>query len=177
MKPMLHAISSAKKFGGNYSDYLEIHDLMDSSKSAHASVKHRSIFHSAFGVFIVEKIFGHCISVQKDSLPFYITTEIAEKQIEIDRLLEEIERLKKPYTKQVSVRDVAELHVIEDLGTLPSLDDYLKCMTVETWMGGKAKKKETTEWKQVEEIKILPREPMYPHTEDPNLPKFGDVKD
>jgi len=109
MKPFLHAKSSARKFGGKASDYLSIHDFMDSSKSSHASVKHRAILHSAFGIFIAEKVFGHNI-VNSDG-------------------------------KDVSVRDVAEQHVLEDLGTIPSLDDWLNAMELQAWMGGPSKKK------------------------------------
>ena len=38
--------------------------------------------------------------------------------------------------KQVSVRDIGENHVIEDLGFIPTVQDYLKSMTLEPWMGG-----------------------------------------
>lgn len=38
--------------------------------------------------------------------------------------------------KQVSVRDLAEEHIIQDLGTIPTVQDYLSHMTLETWMGG-----------------------------------------
>ena len=59
MKPIIHARSSAKKYGGVPEDYLDIHDFMDSSKAALADVRHRAILHSSFGCFIVEKVFGH----------------------------------------------------------------------------------------------------------------------
>lgn len=38
--------------------------------------------------------------------------------------------------KTVSVRDVAEQHVLEDLGTIPNLADWLREMPLEPWMGG-----------------------------------------
>ncbi len=38
--------------------------------------------------------------------------------------------------KEVSTRDVAEEHILEDLGRIPSVQDYLENMTLETWMGG-----------------------------------------
>jgi hypothetical protein len=59
MKPYIHAKSSARKFGGVPEDYLDIHDFMDSTKSAEPTVKHRAVLHSAFGCFIVERVFGH----------------------------------------------------------------------------------------------------------------------
>jgi len=39
----------------------------------------------------------------------------------------------------VSVRDIGEQHVLEDLGTIPSLDDWLSCMSAEPWMAGALK--------------------------------------
>lgn len=108
-KPYIHAKSTAKKHGGAPEDYLEIHDFMDSSKSAHATAKHRAILHSAFGIFIVEKVFGHNITNSDGKL--------------------------------VSVRDIAEQHVMEDLGQIPSLDDYLKHMELAPWMAGLHKSK------------------------------------
>lgn len=42
--------------------------------------------------------------------------------------------------KAVHVRDVAEAHVIEDLGFIPSLDKCFAGMKIETWMGGKVSK-------------------------------------
>jgi hypothetical protein len=38
--------------------------------------------------------------------------------------------------KTVSIRDIAEEHIKEDLGWIPSPNDYWKHMPVEKWMGG-----------------------------------------
>jgi hypothetical protein len=58
-KPWIHAVSSAKKFGGKPEDYLEIHNLMDSSKAAFPDNRHRALTHNAWFVgHILEKIFG-----------------------------------------------------------------------------------------------------------------------
>ena len=57
-KPYIHARSSARKFGGKSEDYLEIHNFMDSSKALIGDNRHRALFHTTFGIFIVEKIFG-----------------------------------------------------------------------------------------------------------------------
>lgn len=43
MKPWRHARNSARKFGGMPEDYIEIHNFMDVSKSAHADVRHRAV--------------------------------------------------------------------------------------------------------------------------------------
>jgi hypothetical protein len=39
--------------------------------------------------------------------------------------------------KEVPVRLIAEQHIIEDLGWLPSPHDYWQNMELKTWMGGK----------------------------------------
>lgn len=57
-KPWIHAESSAKKFGGEPEDYIEIHNLLDSSKGTIADSRHRALTHNAWFLFILEKIFG-----------------------------------------------------------------------------------------------------------------------
>jgi hypothetical protein len=37
----------------------------------------------------------------------------------------------------VSVRDIAEKHVIEDMGTIPTVQDYLQHLPMLDWLGGK----------------------------------------
>lgn len=39
--------------------------------------------------------------------------------------------------KKVSVRDVAEEHVIEDMGRIPTVQDYLTAMPFYDWLGGR----------------------------------------
>ena len=108
MKPWLHAEQSAKRFGGHPTDYLAIHDFLDSSKAHFPDMRHRAILHSSFGIFIAEKVFTTWI-VNSDG-------------------------------KKVQVRDIAEFHVIEDMGFIPTLQDYLKDMPFYEWLGGVAKK-------------------------------------
>ncbi len=61
-KPWIHALSSAKRYGGKPEDYLPIHDLMDSSKATEPSSRHRCLTHNAWFVgTILEKIFGNHI--------------------------------------------------------------------------------------------------------------------
>lgn len=106
-KAWIHAQSSAKRYGGKPEDYIAIHERMDSTKSAHAEVTHRCVFHSAFGIYIIEEIFGR-----------FITNSDG---------------------KDVFVRDIAEQHVLEDLGFIPSLSDWLKDMQPQPWMAGQRK--------------------------------------
>jgi len=62
MKPIVHARISARKYGGVPTDYLPIHDFMDSTKAALPDIRHRAILHSSFGCFLVEKVFGTTIT-------------------------------------------------------------------------------------------------------------------
>lgn len=60
-KPWIHAESSARRFGGKPEDYIEIHNLMDSSKGTIADNRHRALTHNAWFVgTILEQIFGVC---------------------------------------------------------------------------------------------------------------------
>jgi len=62
-KPWIHAVSSARKFGGKPEDYIEIHNLMDSSKATVADGRHRALTHTSWFIgFILEKVFGVTIT-------------------------------------------------------------------------------------------------------------------
>ena len=43
--------------------------------------------------------------------------------------------------KLVSVRDIAEQHIIDDMGTIPTVSDYLNEMPLYDWLGGRKKEK------------------------------------
>lgn len=111
MKPYIHAVISAKKFGGIPEDYQAIHDFLDSSKACIPDVRHRAILHSSFGCFITEKVFGTTLTNSDN--------------------------------KVVSVRDVAEEHIKEDLGFIPTVEKWLESMPIHLWMSGGMKKKLT----------------------------------
>ena len=117
-KPYDHAILSAKKWGGKPEHYLPIHDFMDSSKAHVADMRHRALLHSSFGIYLAERVFGTNIAVMHETDP---TRPCAEQRL-------------------VSVRDIAEQHVIQDLGFIPSVQQYLDHMDLAEWMGGKKKK-------------------------------------
>ena len=62
-KPWVHAESSAKKFGGVPEDYIEIHNLLDSSKGTIADSRHRALTHTSwFLSVILERCFGVTIT-------------------------------------------------------------------------------------------------------------------
>jgi hypothetical protein len=89
MKPLLHAKISAKKFGGKWENYIEIHNWLDQTKGHIPDSRHRMVLHNSFGIMLCEQQFG-----------VYIVNSSG---------------------KDVSVRDIAEHHVIDDLGYIPTL--------------------------------------------------------
>jgi hypothetical protein len=107
-KPYIHACSSARKFGGKPEDYMDIHNLMDSSKAAMADNRHRALTHNTWFVnVIIERIFGSTM-VNSDG-------------------------------KTISVRDVAEQHILEDYGGkfIPTAQDFLQEINYQNWMNAK----------------------------------------
>lgn len=57
--PHLHAISSAKKFGGKMEDYMAIHEKMDCSKGYMPDNRHRALTHTMFWILeVMVPIFG-----------------------------------------------------------------------------------------------------------------------
>lgn len=133
MKPYLHGNVSVKKWGGIASDYQEIHDFIDLPKSAHPSMKHRAILHNSLSPYICEMIFGHREWEFFGSWwnPFSWS---------------QWEYVKHPYIinsdgKKVQVRDIAEQHIIDDMGRIPTLSDYLDDMPFYSWLGGLPSKK------------------------------------
>jgi hypothetical protein len=58
MKPLQHAQISAKTYGGKWTDYIEVHNFLDSSKAACAHFKHRFLLHHAEGIELGVRIFG-----------------------------------------------------------------------------------------------------------------------
>lgn len=58
-KPYIHALSSVRRWGGEPEDYMEIHNLLDSSKGTIADSRHRALTHNAWFIgTILELIFG-----------------------------------------------------------------------------------------------------------------------
>ena len=102
MKPYYHAVSSARKFGGESHDYVEIHSWFDESKAHMADLRHRALRHHSQGIFECERQFGITI-VNSDG-------------------------------RTVPVRAVGEQHVMEDLGRIPSLQDWLGEIRPTEWM-------------------------------------------
>lgn len=116
MKPYIHAKRSARKFGGQPEDYLEIHDWFDQTKAHIADQRHRAVLHNSFGIYLCEQQFGDIIDTNDGfkKMP-YITNSDGKK---------------------VQVRDIAEQHVLDDLGHIPSLSDFMNHMPNVNLLGG-----------------------------------------
>lgn len=137
-KPIIHANSSVRQFGGSAEDYLPLHECMDSSKATVPDNRHRAILHSSFGIFLLDRIFGqnlpeldtlarkHNLSedVVNDILAWHKSSAILGGQIINSD------------GKRVSVRDVGEQHVLEDFAHkfIPTPQDYLQEMEFMDWM-------------------------------------------
>ncbi len=64
--PYYHALSSAKKHGGKWTDYIAIHNWFDETKAHLPDFRHRALRHHSEGIFMVERIFGVAITNSED---------------------------------------------------------------------------------------------------------------
>ena len=58
MNAYQHSKSSAKKWGGTWEDYQELHLWMDASKEMMGDIRHRALRHHSQGIFEGERHFG-----------------------------------------------------------------------------------------------------------------------
>jgi hypothetical protein len=103
--PYHHAVSSAKKFGGEPHEYLSFHQFFDASKEHLADFRHRALRHHSEGIFMLENLFGTTFTNSADRV--------------------------------IPVRFIGEQHVLEDLGRIPTVQDWLGRIQPESWMLGR----------------------------------------
>lgn len=127
-KPIIHARSSARRYGGVAEDYVGIHDLMDSSKAAFPDNRHRALTHNNWFFFIVERIYGHEINLTCPSC--------GEPAPESDDRRGDCYRCGEVIAYRASTREVCEQHVLEDFGNkfIPTVSDYFEGMEFQPWM-------------------------------------------
>lgn len=99
MKPLDHARTSIRRYGGIYDDYIEIHEFLDMSKATHPDMRHRALLHNSLGPYIAVRVFGRTITN-------------ADGRV-------------------LDVRQICEDHIIEDLGRIPTVSDFLDLIPVE----------------------------------------------
>ena len=80
--PLEHCKSSIKKWGGEWSDYIAIHNWFDETKKWIGHSKHRMFRHHSEGIFECEKIFGMSF-VNTDGKTVY-TRYVAEQHVKED---------------------------------------------------------------------------------------------
>jgi hypothetical protein len=100
-------VAAARRWGGCPEDYAAIETFIDSSKEYLGDIRHRALYHHTAGVFLCRRVFGEVITVQRDH-----------------GLIE------------VPVRLIAEEHIKEDLGWIPSPNDYWQDLPIRSWMSG-----------------------------------------
>lgn len=62
-KPYVHAVSTARRFGGKPEDYLAIHSFLDLSKSVLPDNRHRALTHTTWFLSnVLERVFGATIT-------------------------------------------------------------------------------------------------------------------
>lgn len=64
--PYVHAQSSARRFGGEPSDYVQLHEVMDMTKGALPDSRHRMMLHNAMGIHVVERCVGPMLERASD---------------------------------------------------------------------------------------------------------------
>tara|TARA_R100000808_G_scaffold23757_1_gene53176 strand:- start:1159 stop:1515 length:357 start_codon:yes stop_codon:yes gene_type:complete len=104
MTPWKHSESSAKKWGGNPTDYIALHDWFDETKAFTGDWTHRALRHHSAGIQWAVERFGHVIRNSNGKL--------------------------------IPTKMLAEQHVEEDCGFVPTPKDWLQAIgeNAESWM-------------------------------------------
>lgn len=108
MTPFAHAESSAKKWGGDPDDYIEVHNWLDETKQFTGDWTHRALRHHAAGIQWAIERFGHYLNNVNG--------------------------------KPVPMKMIAERHIQEDCGFIPTVADWLQAIEPKPWMLRVAKK-------------------------------------
>ena len=109
-KPLIHSQSSVRKWGGVIHDYIQIHNFLDSSKGVLSDNRHRALTHNSWFI------------QPNGPLEMCFGTHFVNAD-----------------GKVVVVRDVGELHILEDYGGfIPTPQDFLETVPYVGWMNGAA---------------------------------------
>lgn len=80
VKPLEHAERDVATFGGSVDDYLPIHSFFDQTKAFLPDLRHRTVLHNAFGIFLCEQVFGPYLTLAGDGRRI-ATRTIAERHV------------------------------------------------------------------------------------------------
>jgi hypothetical protein len=116
-KPIIHAISSSKKYGGKPEDYEPIHSFIDLSKGAIPTHVHRALTHNSwFCSNIIERIWfpNSCPMTADGRFPYIVNSN----------------------NQKISIRDITEGHILEDYDGkfIPTAQDFLENIRPQPWM-------------------------------------------
>lgn len=95
-----HSLSSVKRFGGRYTDYMPIHEWLDASKAITTHFTHRALRHHDYGIQALLRVMDQQRIRRNDGL--LVNSDGAV----------------------VNVEHVARQHVIEDCGFVPELNEW-----------------------------------------------------
>jgi uncharacterized protein DUF6915 len=99
--PFHHAQSSVRRWGGTPEDYVKYHAWFDETKKSWADPRHRLFRHHAEGIAWMIDYF---MALDHRSTPVMINTD----------------------GRMVPLRYIGEQHVVEDLGFIPSMKDWIE---------------------------------------------------
>lgn len=158
-KPIIHAISAAKRYGGGAEDYIEIEQWMDSSKAFLPTNLHRVFWHNSAAIFYLERIFGIDWKAlgelkQKYHLPDSFEKDLLEF---MQHCRERGVTIRNSDNRLVSVRDIAERHIMEDFNQrfIPTPQDYLEGTPHPTWLNSGLGPDRPSSVKHIENIKTI----------------------
>lgn len=107
-----HAQSAARKWGGDAKSYHELERFIDCSKEGSVGdVRHRALLHHTEGIGVCMEVFGPTLDIPRTH-----------------------------GTLKVPVRQIAERHILEDIGWLPTHADWIRGLAINPWMSGAQRK-------------------------------------
>lgn len=86
MKPLQHARITAHRYGGQWQDWIALHDWVDRSKMIFPSMQHRMFLHSDFGEWLTVQIHGESIAAADG-------TVVATRELFRDHQVEDVGRV------------------------------------------------------------------------------------
>jgi hypothetical protein len=86
MKPLQHARITARRYGGEWQDWIAIHNWIDRSKAVFPSMQHRMFLHSDFGEWLTVRIHGEKIGADGG-------TVIPTRDLFLDHQVEDLGRV------------------------------------------------------------------------------------
>ena len=163
MTPWKHAESSVKKWGGIPQDYIDIHNWFDETKQYTGDWTHRALRHHSAGIEWAIKEFGHTITTSRkvpagnfgdmtkitidsgtchrEREVMFVTADSTAQEIVKDyaqmkgySIVEDTSAYYEPV--KVPTKLIAEQHVTEDCGYIPTPQDWLQVLTrhPDDWM-------------------------------------------